>query len=60
MASSVFFIPLSKHSDDRERSDAGRRILTALLEKSGGIAPELPLKLHFGERGNRTFLAPAV
>ena len=60
MASSVFFIPLSKHSDDQERSDAGKRILTALLEKSGGIVSELPLKLHFGERGNRTFLAPAV
>ena len=60
MASPVFFIPLSAHSCDHERSDAGKRILEKLLGECGNTAGEIPLKLHFGERGNRTFLAPEV
>ena len=60
MASRVFFIPLSPHSGDQERSDAGRRMLEKLCSQCDRIAGEIPLKLHFGERGNRTYLAPEV
>ena len=58
--SEVFFVPLTGESKDAERSAAGKLVLETLLAKSGKPAAEIPLKLHFGERGNRTFLAPAV
>ena len=60
MSSVVYFTPLSARSDDAERAAAGKRILARLAEDCPVSGPELPLKLHFGERGNRTFLAPAV
>lgn len=60
MKSDVFFVPLLPHSDDKARSAAGKKVLEKLLEVSGSSVPEMPLKLHFGERGNRTFLAPEV
>ena len=60
MKSEVFFVPLDSHADNTLRSDAGKKVLAKLLEKSGVPAPEVPLKLHFGERGNRTYLPAEV
>lgn len=60
MSSVVYFTPLSARSDDAERAAAGKRVLARLTADCPVEGPELPLKLHFGERGNRTFLAPAV
>jgi len=57
----VYFIPLSPETREAELSDAGRRILAALLEQEGvSLAPEVPLKVHFGEKGNRTYLKPGT
>ncbi len=60
MKSEVFFVPLDSHADNRARSDAGKKALSKLLEIAGNPAAEVPLKLHFGERGNRTYLPPEV
>lgn len=60
MKSEVFFFALDAHADNVARSNAGKIVLAKLLEKSGTPAGEVPLKLHFGERGNRTYLPPEV
>ncbi len=60
-ASNVYFIPLAGEASETELSGAGRRILAALLEReSVTLAPEVPLKVHFGEKGNRTYLKPGT
>ncbi|MBE6389303.1 MAG: DUF362 domain-containing protein [Lentisphaerae bacterium] len=61
MASKVFFCPLSSGSSDQERGEAGQKVLVALLDEPGiGLHKEIPLKVHFGEKGNHTYLKPAV
>ena len=56
MQSKVFFKSVSD-GDAEAISAAGRGVLEALLEDSKiGLAAEVPLKVHFGERGNRTYL----
>ncbi|MCI5778541.1 MAG: DUF362 domain-containing protein [Lentisphaeria bacterium] len=60
MRSTVYFVPLSAHSEAGERAAAGRRALAELLKPCPVSGAELPLKLHFGERGNRTYLAPEL
>lgn len=61
MKSTVFFHPLPPHSSNKERGVAGYKVLRELLKLSAiDVAPELPIKLHFGERGNHTYLKPEV
>ena len=61
MPSRVYFHPLSANSGDAERAAAGRRVLEALIAGSGvELSDAIPIKLHFGEKGNRTYLKPAV
>lgn len=61
MQSTVYFHPLSGNSDDAERAAAGRSVLEALIGQGGAVLEEeIPIKLHFGEKGNRTYLKPAV
>lgn len=60
MSSEVYFIPLGDKSTLEERSAAGAKLLSHLLEKMVDIPSEIPLKLHFGEKGNRTYLAPQL
>ena len=55
----VYFKALTSHASPEEISAAAQAVLTALVEQE---APELekhiPLKVHFGEKGNRTYLKP--
>ena len=59
--SNVYFIPVAHESGSDVLSQAGRRILETLVAgESVALEEEIPLKLHFGERGNFTFLKPGV
>ena len=59
--SDVFFIPFDPASGTPGLSQAAVRLLQTLLEQSGDELPaDVPLKVHFGEKGNRTYLKPEV
>ena len=61
MASEVFFHPISPGADNKTRGDAGKLVLQALIDHCGlALEPEIPIKLHFGEKGNHTYLKPEV
>ena len=55
----VYFIPVDHEPGAEKLSAIGRKLLEILVEKEGiALEREIPLKLHFGERGNFTFLKP--
>ena len=55
----VYFIPVDHEPGAEKLSAIGRKLLEILIEKEGvALEREIPLKLHFGERGNFTFLKP--
>ena len=57
MASKVYFKKLEPCCAEADISAAARQALEYLLEKENpGLLPEIPVKLHFGERGNRTYI----
>ena len=57
--SNVYFIPVSHDAGSEVLSQAGRKLLETVIEKENvTLEQEIPLKLHFGERGNFTFLKP--
>ena len=59
--SDVFFIPFDPASGTAGLSQATVRLLQTLLERSASELPaDVPLKVHFGEKGNRTYLKPEV
>ena len=59
MPSQVFFHPTGTGEDVRATARAARRVLEALVENERiTLGPRIPLKVHFGERGNVTFLRP--
>ena len=61
MASEVFFHPLAHNSSNEERGNAGKAVLKALLKHHQlDLESEIPIKLHFGEKGNATYLKPEV
>ena len=61
MKKEVYFTPLSANSTTEERAAAGKKLFQALLKNSDiELAPEIPIKLHFGERGTRTYLKPGI
>ena len=55
----VYFIPVPHEPGAEKLSQIGRKLLEILVEKENlSLEKEIPLKLHFGERGNFTFLKP--
>jgi len=51
----VYFIPITNFSDKEKINEASKK----LLEKvDPGFKGEIPLKVHFGEKGNITFIKP--
>lgn len=59
--SNVYFVPVSRKADDRELSAAARRLLECLIEREAvKLEEKLPLKVHFGEQGNRSYLKPGT
>ena len=59
--SNVYFIPVEQKADIPLLSEAAARLLAAASEReSFQFEQEIPLKVHFGEKGNRTYLKPGV
>ena len=57
--SNVYFIPVAHNAPAETLSQIGRQLLETVVEKENiTLENEIPLKLHFGERGNYTFLKP--
>ncbi|MBE6369294.1 MAG: DUF362 domain-containing protein [Lentisphaerae bacterium] len=56
--SKVYFIPIHTH-DHGQISAAARRLLEYIVEKENIVLEaEIPIKTHFGEKGNRTYIKP--
>ena len=56
--SNVYFIPLTEY-DEINLSLQLRRLLETVIDKEQvRLADEIPLKVHFGERGNTTYIKP--
>lgn len=56
--SNVYFIPLAD-AGHAEISGAAAKLFNHILkEENITLAPEIPLKVHCGEMGNRTFISP--
>lgn len=59
--SRVYFTGLPASSTAEEASSAGRRVLERMIQdEKVKLESAIPLKVHFGEKGNRTFLGPEV
>ncbi len=57
--SNVYFIPVKSYSNIDAISDAGRKLLETVIEKEDvKLNSKIPLKVHFGEAGNVTFIEP--
>ncbi|MBN1848923.1 MAG: DUF362 domain-containing protein [Deltaproteobacteria bacterium] len=57
--SKVFFIPIDSYDQTQEISQSAARLLGHLMAE-GHIHPAsyIPLKVHFGEKGNQTYITP--
>ena len=61
MKSIVYFHPLPSGSTLAEQADAGKLLLQTLLDREHvELSDSLPIKVHFGEKGNRTYLPPEI
>ena len=57
--SNVYWIKTGDRAPAAEVSSAARRLLEVLTEREGAsLEREIPLKVHFGERGNETWVRP--
>ena len=57
----VYFIPVGKDCCPEVLSGGARKLFQALLEREKiTLESTVPLKVHFGEKGNRTYLKPAT
>ena len=57
--SNVYWIKTGDQAPAAEVSAAARRLLEVLTEREGAsLEREIPLKVHFGERGNETWVRP--
>ena len=57
MSSKVYFKKLNGSGCHNEISAAALQVLKQLVDaEKVELAPEIPIKLHFGERGNRTYI----
>ncbi len=55
--SNVYFIPAGKSVCEHCHSKLARVLLERITEQENiELAPHIPLKVHFGEKGNRTYL----
>ena len=55
--SSVYFCPVNSNHDDGEVSASARALLEKLLADSQiALSRSLPVKVHFGEKGNCTYI----
>jgi uncharacterized Fe-S center protein len=55
----VYWIKLADHAPAAEISSAARRLFEIVVEKENvTLEREVPLKVHFGERGNETWVRP--
>lgn len=56
--SNVYFIPLTEY-DEATLSKNLRVLLETVIDKEGvQLAEEVPIKVHFGEKGNTTYIKP--
>ncbi len=57
--STVFFKPIDSYKKTAEISAGAKQLLNRIWEAERlKLASYIPLKVHFGEKGNRTFIAP--
>ena len=55
----VYFIPISSYSDTQKISDAAKELLKRIIiDEDIALGKKIPLKVHFGEKGNLTFIKP--
>ncbi len=56
----VYYRKIDSYQRTSEISEAVPALLDRLVaDEAIALAPRIPLKVHFGERGNQTFIAPA-
>lgn len=61
MKSNVYFCSLTGKSSAAERAQAGRAVLEKLISAENvSLNKNIPIKLHFGEKGNHTYLKPEL
>ena len=59
MTANVYFRRIDSSSSSEETSKAGADLLRTIIEKENVILQSpTPLKVHFGEKGNTTFIRP--
>ncbi len=57
----VYFQPVGAHPTPQELSAAARELFDRFVaEEKIALEAEIPIKVHFGEKGNRTYLKPAL
>lgn len=55
----VYFKIVNSYSNTHEVSCAAKQLLETVVSKENiELKPRIPLKVHFGERGNKTFIEP--
>lgn len=58
---SVYFTGSGKSRSEYDASEAAARLMLAVSEREGiPFGRSVPLKVHFGERGNESFIRPAL
>ena len=59
--SNVYFVPVAHNAAAETLSKIGRQLLETIVQKENiTLEKEIPLKLHFGEKGNHTYLKPEI
>lgn len=57
--STVYFTPIHAYSETQRIQQASKKLLETLIAKESlQLASYVPMKVHFGEKGNNTFIAP--
>jgi len=57
--SNVYFKPIESYTETEAISCAGRELLNKVItEEKIALEKKVPLKIHFGEKGNTTFITP--
>jgi hypothetical protein len=53
----VYFIPIANYSETEKVSNGARELLKRIIKDEGiHLEKKIPLKVHFGEKGNLTFI----
>ena len=62
MASKVYFTPVNGNPNNNgELGSIAKKLLQKIIkEENLSLEKEIPLKVHFGEKGNKTFIKPEV